>query len=52
MNRCDYMMDTDGDGEVSIKQLEMNTMAAAGANMACNTSNCHRWVYSAGQYGM
>lgn len=44
LNRSDYMADVDGEGLAGIKQLEFNTLAAAGANMACAASRCHQYL--------
>ena len=42
LNRSDYLMDLDPDGSQHIKQVEINTIGAAGAPMACRISACHK----------
>ena len=42
INRSDYMMDVDPEGFRHIKQVEINTIFAAGATKACFISACHK----------
>ena len=42
INRSDYLIDVDPDGSQHIKQVEINTIAPAGAHMACCTTAYHR----------
>ncbi|XP_058846920.1 glutathione synthetase-like isoform X3 [Acipenser ruthenus] len=42
MNRSDYMLDNDKDGSTSLKQVEINTIAASFGGLASRTPTVHR----------
>ena len=44
LNRSDYMLDQNGDGSASLKQIEINTIAASFGGLASHTPNVHRYV--------
>nr|XP_029520362.1 glutathione synthetase [Oncorhynchus nerka] len=44
LNRSDYMLDQNGDGSASLKQIEINTIAASFGGLASHTPNVHRHI--------
>ncbi|XP_068603662.1 glutathione synthetase-like [Brachionichthys hirsutus] len=44
INRSDYMLDHRGDGTLSLKQIEINTIAASFGGLASRTPSVHRHV--------
>ncbi|XP_034761267.2 glutathione synthetase-like isoform X2 [Acipenser ruthenus] len=44
MNRSDYMLDNDKDGSTSLKQVEINTIAASFGGLASRTPTVHRHI--------
>ncbi|XP_069507915.1 glutathione synthetase [Ambystoma mexicanum] len=44
LNRSDYMFDCDTDGNTSLKQIEINTIAASFGGLASRTTEVHKHV--------
>uniref|UniRef100_A0A674EBQ4 Glutathione synthetase n=1 Tax=Salmo trutta TaxID=8032 RepID=A0A674EBQ4_SALTR len=44
LNRSDYMLDQNEDGSASLKQIEINTIAASFGGLASHTPNVHRHI--------
>ncbi|KAM8862986.1 glutathione synthetase [Spinachia spinachia] len=44
LNRSDYMLDQGKDGSVSLKQIEINTIAASFGGLSSRTADVHRHV--------
>ncbi len=44
LNRSDYMLDQRKDGSSSLKQIEINTMAAGGFGVAVHLPEVHRYL--------
>ncbi|XP_041702221.1 glutathione synthetase [Coregonus clupeaformis] len=44
LNRSDYMLDQNGDGSASLKQIEINTIAASFGGLSSRMPNVHRHI--------
>ncbi|KAI4873755.1 hypothetical protein NFI96_010614 [Prochilodus magdalenae] len=44
LNRSDYMLDQSADGQTSLKQIEINTIAASFGGLSSRTPNVHRHI--------